>query len=227
MQGSVRKQRIPNGTLTVLHPVEPGSQKMVSASLQVNRIGIGIGILAFLISAIYATIRYNLIQGASWSDWPVFTLNKAFGVSSLLLLVVAVVRYRLRPLLSNAKILYMSGLFGGIHILISCMLLSPAYYEKLFLDGKLTAIAGLSMLWGAVAAVLFISKAAKKDSQAIGTMRSLALVCCITALHVAFQGFQSWLTPYDWPGFIPPLTLISFLGSIVALLVTINTKRNK
>jgi hypothetical protein len=222
------KQLVPTDTLSVLRQAESAERKTIFDSVHDTRIGIRIGILSFLISAIYATIRYHVLKGVSWSDWPVFTLNKVFGVSSLLLLAIAIARYKFRPVLSNSKILYLSGLYGGVHILLSCVLLDPAYYDKFFLQGKLTGIAGCSMLSGAVAAVLFISKAGrKKDLQINQITRSLAVICGITGMHVAFQGFQSWLTPGDWPGFIPPLTLISFLTCIVALGMTINTKRIK
>jgi hypothetical protein len=221
------KQMIPNETLSVLRQVESADTKMISDSVH-DRGGIRIGILVFLISAIYATIRYNVMKDVPWSDWPVYTLNKVFGVSSLLLLVIATARYHLRPTLSNGKILYLSGLFGGIHILISCMLLNPAYYGKFFLDGKLTAIAGFSMLTGAVSAVLFISKAGgRKDRQITQITRSLTVIGGLTGIHLAFQGFQTWMKPYEWPGFIPPLTLVSFLISIVPLVLMIDTKTIK
>jgi len=223
------KRLVPaNDTLSVLRQVESAERKTIFDSVHDTRIGIRIGILSFLISAIYATIRYHVLKGVSWSDWPVFTLNKVFGVSSLLLLAIAIARYKFRPVLSNSKILYLSGLYGGVHILLSCVLLDPAYYEKFFYDDRLTAIAGLSMLSGAVAAVLFITKAGEKKERQINQItRSLAVVCGITGMHVAFQGFQSWFTPNDWPGFIPPLTLISFLTCMAAVSMTINTKAIK
>jgi len=49
-------------------------------------------LLALLGSVAYATARYNIFKGVSWNDWPTYTLNKALGLSALLLLVLSVVR---------------------------------------------------------------------------------------------------------------------------------------
>jgi len=180
----------------------------------------------FLLSTAYATIRYNVIKGVDWSDWPLYTLNKVFGVTSLLLIVLAVVRYGLRSMYSNAKILHMAGLFAGIHILLSFMLLSPLYYPKFFLDGKLTILASLSMLLGSIAAVIFMNGAVQKGERKTSEkIRSLATISAIISLHVAFQGYQSWLTPSAWPGFIPPITLLSFLASVTAIGIAVYSNR--
>lgn len=220
------KKLIADDTMEVLRPVENTDSDNYSALLQANHSGIRIGLLTFLVSAGYATIRYNIIQGVSWSDWPVYTLNKVFGFSSLMLLVIAIVRYRLESAYSNSKILYMSGLFGGIHVLISCMLLNPVYYEKFFYDRKLTMEASFSMLLGAIAAVIFISRATLKgDRNTNNKIRSLAVLSVTVGLHAALQGFQSWLEPSTWPGFIPPITLLSFLVSIAALILMFYSKR--
>jgi hypothetical protein len=72
-------------------------------------------LLTFLGSAIYATARYNVFKGVPWSDWPIYTLNKAFALSALLLLVSSVLRKRSAKEYSNAPNLYMAGVFGFIH----------------------------------------------------------------------------------------------------------------
>jgi len=222
MPVTAQQKRIAHdNTLKILHSAKSNEHDDVSSMLRIqdHSFGVWAGILTFLVSAGYATIRYNLIKGDAWQDWPVFTLNKAFGVSSLLLLVIAVVRYRLMPLRSNARILYVSGIFGGVHILVSCMLLGPSYFEKFFYNGRLTVSAGFSMLFGALSAVLFISKAGekKREPQTDTIIRSLAVVCSLIGLHVAFQGFEVWMSPGDWPGFLAPMTLVSFLAAIVAI----------
>lgn len=220
------KKLIPDDRMEVLRPVENVNSGNHPGLLQPSHSGIRTGLLTFLLSAGYATIRYNVIQGVSWSDWPVYTLNKVFGFSSLLLLFIAIVRYRLGPGYSNSKILYMSGLFGGIHVLLSCMLLNPAYYEKFFYDGKLTGTAGFSMLSGAIAAIIFISRATMKGDQDVkNKIRSLAVLSVIVGIHAALQGFQSWMAPSTWPGFIPPITLLSFLVSTTALILMFYSKR--
>jgi hypothetical protein len=45
----------------------------------------------------------------------------------------------------------------------------------------------------------------------------LVLLC--GALHVLFMGYPTWLTPGDWYGHLPPITLVSFVGATVLLVV--------
>jgi hypothetical protein len=220
-----QKHLVPDDTMELLRSVDSVERK-ISVARNNDRSGVKISFIIFFVATVYATIRYNVIKGVAWSDWPLYTLNKVFGVTSLLLLVVAVIRYRLGPLYSNAKILYMAGLFAGIHILISFMLLNPVYFQKFFLDNKLTAVASISMLLGSIATVIFISGAASKSDRNVDDkIRSLVVVCVLTGLHTFFQGFQSWLVFSTWPGFFPPITLISFVASITAVILMIYPKR--
>lgn len=36
-------------------------------------------------------------------------------------------------------------------------------------------------------------------------------VLWLSGLHVLIMGFAGWLTPGKWPGYMPPITMISFL----------------
>lgn len=220
-----QKKLIPEDALEVLRPKE----NEISPNLRVlpqQDHGIKIAFLTFFIVTGYATIRYNLLRGIAWSDWPVYTLNKIFGVTSLLLLVIAVARYRAGTTYPNGKIMYAAGLFGGIHILLSCFLLNPAYYEKFFHENKLTFTAGLSMLLATIAAVLFFNGAISRGERKVkDKMIGLVVIGLLTAFHTFFQGFNTWFEASAWPGFLPPITLLAFLAGFIALVIFLIPKR--
>lgn len=216
-----QKKLIPENAFKVLHPKESEEPTTLSVLPQQDH-GIKIASLTFFIAAGYATIRYNIFKGVAWSDWPTYTLNKVFGVTSLLLLVIAVIRYQLGSSYPNGKILCVAGLSGGIHILLSVLLLNPVYYEKFFSDGKLTFTAGLSMLLGTIAAGLFFSGAVSKaDRKVSAKITSLVVICVLTALHTFFQGFETWFGIDTWPGFLPPISMLASLAGILALTILI------
>ena len=183
-------------------------------------------LLALLGSVAYATARYNIFKGVPWNDWPAYTLNKALGLSALILLVFAVSRKGSADGHAIGRTLGMSSVFASMHVLLSLTLLSPAYYENLFLQGRLTGAAGLSMLLGALAAaVMAAGKTAHEASDATRGVRRLAVLALVVGLHAALQGFPGWFAPSRWPGLMPPITLISFLLGLTAVAVAARRRR--
>jgi len=150
-------------------------------------------------------------------DWPAYTLNKAFALSALILLLVSVARSRFVPSTSNVRLMSAAGAFAMIHVLLSLALLSPEYYGKHFPGGRLSAVAGLSMLLGAIVTVtLFMARTRQRPGA--GFLK-LPVVAFLAGLHALLLGIVPWTPVADWPGFLPPITLISFLLGLVALLL--------
>jgi hypothetical protein len=183
-------------------------------------------LLALLGSVIYATVRYNIFKGVPWSDWPTYTLNKAIALSALLLLVLSVTRKSAAEGRSNGPTLYLASVFASMHVVLSLTLLSPAYYESLFVQGKLSGAAGLSMLLGALAAaVMAVGKRMHGGQGSDGGVRTLAILAFVVGLHAMLQGFTGWFAPSKWPGMMPPITLISFLLGLAAAAMALFPKR--
>lgn len=181
---------------------------------------------AMVVSAGYATLRYNICKGVPWADWPTYTLNKVFAVASLLLLLVAVIRWRVNSGASCSRVLSASVGLATMHVILSLVLISPAYYAKFFEDDKLTLSAGLSMLLGVIAATMMVRRGGRTTTVApiaergnSKRVRSVALVALLVSLHVLLQGFWGWFSPGQWPGGLPPITLISFVLGLSVLFV--------
>jgi hypothetical protein len=185
-----------------------------------------LSLLGLIGSVVYATARYNIFKGVPWNDWPTYTLNKALGLSALLLLVFSVIRKRSAEGHSNGRTLGMASVFASMHVLLSLTLLSPAYYETLFLRGKLTGAAGLSMVLGAAAAaVMAAGKRTHGAQDAKGGVRNLAILAFVVGIHATLQGIAGWFVPSKWPGLMPPITLISFLLGLAAVAIALSPRR--
>ena len=183
-------------------------------------------LLALLGSVLYATARYNVFKDVPWSDWPTYTLNKAFALCALVLVLLSVVRARRAGGDSTAPTMYMARVFGFTHVILSLTLLSPAYYERFFAQGKLTAAAGVSMLLGAVAAAaMAVDKRTRGNQDTSGAARNLATLAVVVGLHAMLQGFAGWFAPSEWPGRMPPITLLSFLLGLAAVVIVLWPRR--
>jgi hypothetical protein len=179
------------------------------------------------VSAVYATVRYNVFKGVNWSDWPHYIGNKILAVASLLLIALAVIRLasaRRRPI--RNLMVWASGM-ALAHTLISLALLDPVYFEKFYSGPRLTAQAGASLLIGAAAlAVLQWGKGKPGTADPARAAMTLGLLAFLSATHAAIPSTASWFDPFTWPGHMPPLTLVSFLAGAAALSAAMRVQRN-
>ncbi|MBN8819288.1 MAG: hypothetical protein J0I80_11305 [Sphingomonas sp.] len=165
----------------------------------------------------YATLRYNVLKGVPWSDWPAYTANKALAVGSLLLIAAAAFRLR-QPARSGTPFLVWAGALALTHSLLSFALLNPIYHPRLFDAGKLTGVAGLSLTLGALL-IAGMELGARRAADWSSSLRlgSLTVIAFGTGVHAALPALSTWIEPANWPGGLPPLTLISFLIGALTL----------
>ena len=89
------------------------------------------------------------LQGVPWSDWPVYVVNKAVALSSLLLLLAWILRARLGPDESSSSLLSLARRFALVHAGLSLAILSPAYFPTFFSGGRLNwAVGAIRPDWG-------------------------------------------------------------------------------
>ena len=193
-------------------------------------------ISVLVISIFYSVLRYNVFKGVLFDHFPVYILNKVISFSGLVFIALSYVFSKSRWLrfddsTLNVQFSKYMGLLGfslsAIHVFLSLMILNAEYYPKLFKGGMLNFKGELSMLMGvgcffcfAVPAIttipvmqdaMGISK--WQQSQRIGYLGLLLAV-----LHVFVMGFAGWLKVETWPGYLPPITLLSFLVGAVPLI---------
>ena len=193
-----------------------------------------------MLSITYTILRYHIVGNTPWSQFPIFILNKGLSLSGFILLGI---NFSLGPLnnirkgigekwLSIRPALGVSSfLLIFTHLFLSLILLNPANYQKFFLvNGSFTTSGGLSMLAGVIAfLILWIYTISfqtflREDKAFIKfiTSRKVILMAMIfTAAHIFFMGYQGWMTPQNWPGGLPPITLIAFVIFIATYIINL------
>jgi hypothetical protein len=168
-------------------------------------------------SLAYATLRYNVVKGVAWSDWPVFILNKGLALSSLVLLAAWILRHRRSTEASEPALLAAASRLMLAHIGLSLVVLSPAYFPAFFVDGRLTWQAGAALATGMSAAVA-LAGVSRPGRAHRSRLRGLGLIAFAAGCHAALFGYASWFTPAAWPGYLPPITLVSFAAGLIGAL---------
>jgi hypothetical protein len=169
-----------------------------------------------LCSLAYATVRYNVFKGVPWSDWPVYVVNKAVALSSLLLLLAWILRARLGPDESSSSLLSLARRFALVHAGLSLAILSPAYFPTFFSGGRLNGPSGLSVVIGVMAASGLYLRSRPAVSWP-AKVRSVGVIGLMTGIHAMLNGYGSWLVPATWPGYLAPITLIAFAAGVMCL----------
>lgn len=168
--------------------------------------------MLFALALGYATLRYHLFKGVAWADWPTYTVNKAFGLVALALIVAGLVSAIRRRGSFSRPWLRLAGGALLIHALLSLLLLDPSYYPKFFVDGKLGFSAGLALLLGVLGAAAFHVSGRHAGQWSLARKLGMAgLIAFVGGCHAALPGWATWLQFAQWPGLMPPITLIAFL----------------
>ena len=100
------------------------------------------------------------------------------------------------------------------HIGLSLVVLSPVYFPAFFVDGRLTWQAGTALAIG-VAAAVALPVVSRPGRAHRSRLRGLGLIAFAAGCHAALFGYSSWFTPAAWPGYLPPITLVSFAAGLI------------
>lgn len=168
----------------------------------------------------YAILRYIIFHDVAWSNLPLYVLNKALSWTAIILFAMSLIasdktQRRDYGVLAAGAIL--------AHVIMSLMILNPHYFPKFFGEtGRLSAMAEISMVAGVAGALLLAGLFSANLSGKGNTPGSLragwgrTILCC-SALHVAAMGYAGWLAPGGWYGYLPPISLLSFLVALYGL----------
>ena len=187
-------------------------------------------LVTIIISLLYAVIRYNIAGDVPWSQFPIFIVNKATACSGVILLGFA-------GLNDSVKKRHRIGLFAsaclGLHCLLSLMLLTPANFEGKFFqaDNTFTTIGGLALLCGALGvlgqAVLWRRSMTIAPNSGPSLITGLGrILLLLAAAHVTLIGFRTWTQWSQWPGYLPPITLLIFIIAIGFAIANHRKKRS-
>lgn len=197
-------------------------------------------IVVFVLSLLYAVVRYHVVRSVPLEQFPLYISNKAFAMSATIIIGLS---YVLGPLarffprvfvqhLDLRKYLGITG-FGvaAIHAIISLLLFDKAYYPRFFMEsGKLTLAGESSMLFGVLAFMVFSvicltslpSIEEKMHPEQWKYVQRLGYIAYIfVLLHVAIMGYRGWFRPDAWEYGMASITLITALFIIFVLLMRI------
>ncbi len=162
--------------------------------------------LTFLFTALYATIRYHLFGPVLWKDFFIFTLNKIFIFSAVIFIFFLKGNFLDQP----AKIFLKRLIYSLIvlHVIFSTFILKPYYLKSFFtpLHG-LSLWGNISLLFGALAAILFLLKESFISNEKLRQKLFIIFVM----LHLVAMGWHGWVKPGNWYGGMLPITLVAFL----------------
>lgn len=180
----------------------------------------------------YAVLRYVVFGTVPAEQIPVFVVNKGVAVAALAMMGAALLAGPRAPERDARRVARVRRLgraaaaLALLHTVLSLAALTPAGYGKLYEpSGALTVWAALAVLAGALGfvlvAVLVVPPAAVSEEGAgsRSTWPVARLALALVAAHVLALGWRGWFTPADWPGGMPPITLLSFLLAVVFLAV--------
>ncbi len=174
----------------------------------------------YLATSLYAITRYHIYGPVLWKDLCLFTVNKILIFSAILLLLILSLNKKLkdedRAVIKN--IIFISIV---LHILFSSLILKPYYLKSFFTPDKSFSLWGnISLLFGGLAAMVYLLK----DQWSFPNKNRRLVFLSFTGVHLISMGWHGWLHPDTWHGHLPPITLISFVGVVLIVLMTFKRK---
>lgn len=184
---------------------------------------------------LYASLRYIVFKGVDPIHFPLYIVNKIISVSGLFFLAVSYAtgklnQFRFEDFNRQSRFIKFSGLAGfslsAMHVFISLIILGPAYFPKFYAGEMMNLTAELSMLMGVISLYCFTIPAITtipamqeafglkkwQQGQRIGYLGLLSAF-----FHATIMGFSGWFDVSSWPGYLPPITLISAIIAVFPL----------
>ena len=190
-------------------------------------------IVILAVAVVYSVVRYHIFKGEPWDHFPLYIFNKSISLAAVSLIALSYMAGPLTRLHAGTFSFLLPfrkyyGLLGfglaAVHIIMSLLIFSQAYYPKFFEEsGKLNLTGELSMLFGVLALFIFFLVAISSLPSVASSMtpkdwgnlqRQGYLALAVVMLHVFVMGYEGWLRPEGWPGRLLPISLIAF--SIIA-----------
>ena len=183
----------------------------------------------FVFSIIYAVTRYWVFGPVAGENIPLFLMNKAVSMGSVLALLLAAYSHFKEDAAKSrfwGKITVHSAV---IHIIMSFPLIDPEYYPVFYgyadAASRMNRVGELVMLFGVLAAYFYWLTVQSKPGSA--AMRRFKIWSCVfVAAHIFELGagpwvrggpVSGWLNVAGWHGGMPPITLLTTAAAGIAL----------
>ncbi|MAZ88447.1 MAG: hypothetical protein CL693_12465 [Cellvibrionaceae bacterium] len=172
-------------------------------------------VFVFVLCGIYALLRYSFFGPVEPQHWPTYISNKAISVFAVCMLALSGWNYAKGYTLRSKQQGRMVWHAALIHSGLSLALLNGDYYPKFFADNGMNFLGESVILCGVLASYALWQ---------VGNLCGLrhhqfkCLACALALLHLLPMS-ASWITPMQWYGFMPPMSLISALAAGTALLL--------
>lgn len=180
----------------------------------------------FLFTLIYSIIRYNIFNDVPWSQFPLFISNKAISFSALIYLSIFIVLKKNGYALLSIKFRKFAKNLVFIHLTISVILFSQIYYPKYFDGERINFLGQISLFSGIVSLGFFnsINRFKNRFGNSVEILNKFGseLLLIFISIHLIASGFEGWITPQQWPGYLPPITLLSFLVAVFPFFIKNN-----
>ena len=183
--------------------------------------------IVFLVSVIYAIIRYNVFGKVPNSAIPLFVFNKAISMLALYFLGLSFFHsFNQKNKKNTSKYYGLMGLYASwIHIIFSLVNYLLGHYQKLRLpSGHFLNTTGIIAILAGIICTIFLYKIWKmRKTCRINWFQRLNLLAKYSFMaifiHLLFLGGSSWMNTSNWPGYLPPITLLSVLFVLFILFV--------
>ena len=192
----------------------------------------------FIFALLYSVLRYHIFKGIGWDHLSLFTANKVFALTGVILITLAILtKSKPSEVLGSAqnKLYSRSGYFFiSLHVLASLALLNRDYYPKFYNQAQMNLTGEMSMLLGIIAFYIYtitvfrswIDAENCRDVDAV--KRDLTyryLTHFLVMGHLLVMGIGSWLIPSEWPGYMLPISFLSFL--FLLFILPVSLQRNQ
>ncbi|MGY9107674.1 MAG: hypothetical protein ACKVG0_14340 [Alphaproteobacteria bacterium] len=178
-------------------------------------------IFTILFSLAYALARYAWFSDVAAIHIPTYLVNKAIAVVAVFFVFYAALDHKQGRHDRSREWGRLAMQAAFVHVLLSLAILKPGYFETFFGDERLNLRGELVVLFGALAAYVFwiIPRYAGQE-KVMSVLKWLG--CLLLLFHLLSVGLFKWIRPAEWPGYMPPISLISavlILGALIAFFI--------
>ena len=202
-------------------------------------------VVVYVVSCVYAVVRYVAFTPKYAENIPVFIMNKGVAMAAALCLSLGFwsqwrrSRGELMGVVTRVEpaVWFRAGVFGAVwHIPMALAILRPAYFHDFFVasgvggsDGlgpKLSTGGETIFFFGGLASGLVFLLLRPQMGERARWVASIAMMSALLG-HVLAMGWCRGLNIKAQYGYLPPMWLISAVGVGVGLVVVLGTRRRR